>query len=188
MNFPLRFFFSSFMKRKTTALCSCRRHEGVWEGARTCQVQLRWSQADGAGKNNMKLPPKFVRSLSNSSSYFFFSLPPQTALIESQVLKFPPGKATVRGWETLAAPLEKPRCRRPLLPCPARRRRALDPSRAQTCSGLVPAASRVWGSSRTGGKQREMGELKSAEERPRSTTAPCCRASWGGQSSPEGAR
>lgn len=117
--------------------------------------------------------------MSNSSSYcFFFSLPSQTAPIESQVLWFPPGKATVRGWEALAALLEKPRCCSPRgaadpdpFFCPAWRCRALDPSRAQTCSGLVPAASRALGSSWMGGKQRERCKLKSTKEHPRSTTA-----------------
>lgn len=152
----------------------------MWEGARTRQVQLRWTQADGAGENNVKLPQKLVRSLSNSSSccVCFFSLPSQTAPTESQVLRFPSGKATVRGWEALAALLKKLRCCRPRgaadpnpFFCPAWRCQALDPSRAQTCSGLVPAASRALGSSWMGEKQRGRCKLKITKERPRSTTA-----------------
>lgn len=33
----------------------------MWEGARTRHVQLRWTQADGAGENNVKLPQKLVK-------------------------------------------------------------------------------------------------------------------------------
>lgn len=97
----------------------------------------------------------------------------------------------MRGWEALAALLEKSRCCRPRgaadpdpFFCPAWRCRALDPSRAQTCSGLVPAASRALGSSWMGEKQRERCKLKSTKEHPRSTTARAAEPPGAGRAHP----